>query len=87
MRTVPHNTKNIGRTPGWDVFTPYSSSNGDLFGPNTYGHTGFTGTSITIDPDSNTAVILLTNKTYPTNNSEIIRLRSLIANIVAASIL
>lgn len=87
MRTVPRNTQNIGRTPGWDIFTPYASSNGDLFGPNTYGHTGYTGTSITIDPDTNTAVILLTNRVHPSNGGDIIRLRSLVANIVAAAVL
>lgn len=87
MRTVPRNTQNIGRTPGWDIFTPYSSNNGDLFGANTYGHTGFTGTSITIDPDANTAVILLTNKTHQNNGGDIIRLRSFVSNIVAASII
>ena len=87
MRTVPHNTKSIGRTPGWDLFTPYSSSNGDLFGSNTYGHTGYTGTSITIDPDTNTAIILLTNRVHPNNSGDVIRLRSFISNIVAASIL
>lgn len=87
MRTVPRNTDSIGRTPGWDVFTPYSSNNGDLFGPNTYGHTGYTGTSISIDPDANTAVILLTNRSHPNDGGEVIRLRSLIANIVAASVI
>lgn len=87
MRTVPRNTDSIGRSPGWDVFTPYSSNNGDLFGPNTYGHTGYTGTSITIDPDANTAVILLTNRAHPNDGGEVVRLRSLIANIVAASVL
>ncbi|NLA62110.1 MAG: serine hydrolase [Bacteroidales bacterium] len=86
MRSVPRNTKAIGRTPGWDTFTPYSSNNGDLFGPNTYGHTGYTGTSITIDPDANTAVILLTNRAHPNNGGDIIRLRSLVSNVVAASI-
>ena len=87
MRTVPRATKTIGRTPGWDIFTPYASNNGDLFGPNTYGHTGYTGTSITIDPDANTAVILLTNRAHPNDGGEVIRLRSLIANVVAASII
>ena len=86
MRTVPRATKDIGRTPGWDVFTPYSSNNGDLFGPNTYGHSGFTGTSIVIDPDTNTSVILLTNSVHLNNGGNVVRLRSLIANIVAASI-
>lgn len=86
MITVPRNTQTIGRTPGWDIFTPYASSNGSLFGPNTYGHTGYTGTSITIDPDTNTAVILLTNKVHPNNKGDVVRLRSLVANVVAASI-
>ncbi|MGV8962627.1 MAG: serine hydrolase [Candidatus Saccharimonadaceae bacterium] len=86
MRTVPRNTNTIGRTPGWDVFSPYSSNNGDLFGPNTYGHTGYTGTSITIDPDANTAVILLTNRAHPNDSGDVVRLRSLVANVVAASI-
>ena len=87
MRTVPRNTQSIGRTPGWDIFTPYSSNNGDLFGANTYGHTGFTGTSITIDPDTNTAIILLTNKVHLNNDGNIIRLRSFVSNVVAASII
>ena len=86
MRTVPRATQSIGRTPGWDVFTPYASNNGDLFGPNTYGHTGFTGTSIIIDPDTNTGVILLTNSVHLNNGGNVVRLRSLIANVVAASI-
>lgn len=87
MRTVPRNTQTIGRTPGWDLFTPYSSNNGDLFGPNTYGHTGYTGTSITIDPDSNTGVIFLTNRAHPDDGGTVIRLRSFVANIVASSIM
>ena len=87
MRTVPRSTETIGRTPGWDIFTPYASNNGDLFGPNTYGHTGYTGTSITIDPDTNTAVILLTNRVHPNNKGDVVRLRSLVANVVAASII
>ena len=54
-----------GRTLGWDNFTAYASNNGDLFGPNTYGHTGYTGTSIIIDPDNDTSVILLINAVHP----------------------
>ncbi|NLA62684.1 MAG: hypothetical protein GX857_05600, partial [Bacteroidales bacterium] len=44
-------------------------------------------TSITIDPDANTAVILLTNRAHPDNGGDIIRLRSLVSNVVAASII
>lgn len=87
MRTVPRAVASLGRTPGWDVFTAYASNNGDLFGPNTYGHTGYTGTSIVIDPDNDTAVILLTNRAHPDDGGDAIRLRSLVANAVAAAIL
>ncbi len=86
MRTVPRSVATIGRTLGWDIFTAYASNNGDLFGPNTYGHTGYTGTSLIIDPDTDTAVILLTNRAHPTDGGEVVRLRSFVANAVAASI-
>lgn len=87
MRTVPRSVSTLGRTPGWDIFTAYASNNGDLLGPNTYGHTGYTGTSMVIDPDNNIAVILLTNRAHPDDGGEIVRLRSLVANVVAAAII
>ncbi|NDW12525.1 esterase [Bacteroides sp. 214] len=86
MRTVPNNVAQFGRTPGWDVCSPYASNNGDLFGPNTYGHTGYTGTSLIIDPDNGTAVILLTNRVHPEDAGGVVRLRSIVANAVAAAI-
>ena len=87
MRTVPRSVADLGRTPGWDVFTAYASNNGDLLGPNTYGHTGYTGTSMVIDPDNNIAVIFLTNRAHPDDGGEIVRLRSLVANVVGAAII
>lgn len=87
MRTVPRATATLGRTLGWDNFTAYASNNGDLFSPSTYGHTGYTGTSIVIDPDNNTSVILLINSVHPEDGHSTVRLRSLVANAVAASIL
>lgn len=86
MTAVPRSVAQWGRTPGWDVFSAYASNNGDLFGPNTYGHTGYTGTSLVIDPDSGTAVILLANRTHPRDSGSVVRLRSLVANAVAASV-
>lgn len=86
MRTVPRATAGLGRTLGWDVFTAYASNSGDFFGPNTYGHTGYTGTSIVIDPDNDTSVILLINAVHPEDGHSVVRLRSLISNAVAASI-
>ena len=69
-----------------DNSSPYASNNGNLFGPNTYGHTGYTGTSVIIDPDNNISVILLTNRVHPEDKGEVVRLRSLVANVVAASV-
>lgn len=87
MRTVPRHVSQFGRTPGWDNYSTYSSNIGDLLGTNTYGHTGYTGTSIVIDPDNNLAVILLTNKVHPYDTGDVVRLRSLVANAVAGSLL
>src|SRR5574344_878585 len=87
MRTVPRCVASFGRTLGWDIFSPYASCNGDLLSPNTYGHTGYTGTSIVIDPDNDIAVILLTNRVHPNDGGDCIQLRSLVANAVAASII
>lgn len=86
MRSVPRCVASFGRTLGWDIFSPYASNIGDLFGSNTYGHTGYTGTSIIIDPSSSTAVILLTNRVHPDDGGACIRLRSVVANAVAGSI-
>lgn len=58
---------------------------GDLMGPRSYGHTGFTGTSIALDPDTGLWVVLLTNRVCPTReNTELVRLRSLVHNAAAA---
>src|SRR5713226_8376319 len=71
---------------GWDVNTSYSSNRGDLFPVGTFGHTGFTGTSIWLDPASETFVVLLTNRVHPNGKGDVIRLRSAVASIVAGAI-
>ena len=87
MRTVPRgDVAQFGRTLGWDNSSGYASNQGDLFGWNTYGHTGYTGTSIIMDPDNNTSVILLINSVHPEDGHSVVRLRSLVANAVAGSI-
>jgi uncharacterized protein YbbC (DUF1343 family)/CubicO group peptidase (beta-lactamase class C family) len=70
---------------GWDIDSPFSSNRGDLFPVGSYGHTGFTGTSIWIDPFSRTYVILLTNAVHPEGKGDVIALRSEIAGIAAAA--
>jgi serine-type D-Ala-D-Ala carboxypeptidase len=86
MTRSPLGYEKHGRSLGWDLSSSFSTNQGDLFGPRTYGHTGFTGTSLIIDPDTETAVILLTNRVHPDGTGNVVRLRSLVANIVAASI-
>lgn len=86
MRSIPQGFETYGRALGWDVSSDFSSNQGDLFGKNTYGHTGYTGTSIIIDPDNNVSVILLTNRVHPVDKGEVVNLRAKVANVVASSI-
>ena len=74
------------RALGWDMQTGYSAPKGDLWQAGSFGHTGFTGTSIWIDPASRTYVILLSNRVHPNRNSSITDLRAKLANIVASGI-
>jgi CubicO group peptidase (beta-lactamase class C family) len=76
-----------GRGLGWDLDSDYATVRGDLFGPASYGHSGYTGTSIWIDPETQTSVIFLTNRIHPDDKGDIIAMRSKVANIVAASII
>jgi CubicO group peptidase (beta-lactamase class C family) len=79
-------TAESGRGLGWDLTSDYGTVRGDLFGYGSYGHSGYTGTSIWIDPETKTAVIFLTNRVHPDDKGEIIAMRSKVANVVAASI-
>ena len=75
----------ILRGLGWDIDSPYSSNRGELFPIGSYGHTGFTGTSIWIDPLSRSYVIILTNVVHPHRGKSLTAFRSKIATIAAAS--
>ena len=61
---------------GWDIDSPYSSNRGELFPIGSYGHTGFTGTSIWIDPSTKTYVILLANSVHPDARPSLVPLRA-----------
>ncbi len=76
----------ILRALGWDIDSPLSGNRGELFPIGSYGHTGFTGTSLWIDPSTKTYVILLANSVHPTARPAITPLRSKVATIVAAAI-
>lgn len=89
MTTIPsQNAPSVGRALGWDKKSSHSGLRGDLFNPETtIMHTGYTGTSVVIDTESKTAVILLTHRVHPEDKGGVGRLRALVANIVAGSII
>ena len=74
------------RALGWDVATAWSRNRGDLFPPGSFGHTGFTGTSLWLDPSSGTWVVFLSNSVHPDGKGNVIRLRGLVATIAAAAL-
>ena len=86
MRTPQSPKGKAARGIGWDIDTPYSSPRGDLFGMASYGHTGYTGPSLWIDPVSHSFVALMTNRVHPKAGTSVVRLRSLVASIAAANI-
>jgi uncharacterized protein YbbC (DUF1343 family)/CubicO group peptidase (beta-lactamase class C family) len=71
---------------GWDIDSPFSSNRGDLLPVGSFGHTGFTGTSVWIDPTTQTYIILLTNAVHPRGKGNAIALRSKVATEVAAAL-
>jgi uncharacterized protein YbbC (DUF1343 family)/CubicO group peptidase (beta-lactamase class C family) len=71
---------------GWDIDSPFSSNRGDLLPIGSFGHTGFTGTSIWIDPTTQTYIILLTNAVHPRGKGNAISLRSKVATAVTAAL-
>ena len=89
MATIPpQNDPSVGRALGWDKKSSHSGPRGDLFNPETtIMHTGYTGTSVMIDMESKTAVVLLTHRVHPKDKGGVGRLRALVANIVAGSII
>ena len=74
------------RTLGWDMNTSFSSNRGDLFPLGSFGHTGFTGTSIWIDRVSQTFVIILSNRVHPDGKGDVTPLRAKVATVVASAV-
>jgi SSS family transporter len=68
---------------GWDIESPFSSNRGELFPVGSFGHTGFTGTSIWMDPTSDTYVVFMSNAVYPNGPTGINAIRGGVATAVA----
>ena len=76
----PEGKPNI-RGFGFDIQSTYSSPKGNFFSSASYGHTGFTGTSLWIDPGTQTFLIILTNRVHPHGKGNVKELRTELANI------
>jgi len=76
-----------GHGLGWDLDSDYSTAGGDLFGPGSFGHTGYTGTSVWIDPQTDMFLIFLTNRVHPDDKGSVVVLRSRLANAAAAAVI
>ena len=71
---------------GWDIDSPFSTNRGTLFALGSFGHTGFTGTSLWMDPQSDTYVVILTNAVHPAGGHGIVALRARIADAAAQAV-
>ena len=85
--TTPQQAQNQTsvRGLGWDIDSPFATNRGELLPVGSFGHTGFTGTAIWIDPMTNTYVILLTNAVH-LKGGNVISLRTRLATAVAAAL-
>jgi uncharacterized protein YbbC (DUF1343 family)/CubicO group peptidase (beta-lactamase class C family) len=79
-------TATVLRGFGWDIDSPFSSNRGELMPVGSFGHTGFTGTSMWIDPTTRTFVILLANSVHPRGKGSAVALRAKVATAVAAAL-
>ncbi len=79
-------TSTILRGLGWDIDSPFATNRGSLLPVGSYGHTGFTGTSLWIDPTTRTCIIILANAVHPRGKGSAVALRSKVATAVAAAL-
>ena len=82
---TPASEPNV-RGLGWDLDSAYSSNRGELLPLGSFGHTGFTGTSIWIDPATRVFIIFLSNRVHPDGTGDVTPLRAKVATIVASSL-
>ncbi|QNI35240.1 sodium:solute symporter family transporter [Edaphobacter albus] len=71
---------------GWDINTAFSRPRGSIFPIGSFGHTGFTGTTLWMDPGSDTYVVLLSNAVHPRGNPPISALRGQVATAAAQAL-
>ncbi|MGW8258384.1 MAG: serine hydrolase, partial [Thermoguttaceae bacterium] len=72
---------------GWDIDSPYNGPRGKIFPRGSYGHTGFTGGSLWIDPFSKTFVIFLSNRVHPDGKGNVLALRRKLGTLAAEAVM
>jgi len=82
--STPEDQINV-RGLGWDMDSSYSANRGELLPMGSYGHTGFTGTSIWIDPATEVYVVFLSNRVHPDGKGDVTPLRARVATIAASA--
>ncbi len=71
---------------GWDIDSPYAGPRGSVFPLGSYGHTGWTGTSLWIDPFSQTFLIFLSNRNHPSEDGNVVALRRELGTLAAEAV-
>ena len=71
---------------GWDIDSTFSANRGELLPIGSFGHTGFTGTSIWIDPLTRAFVVFMSNRVHPDGRGDVTPLRARVATIAASAI-
>ncbi|MBO1325259.1 beta-lactamase family protein [Acetobacter sp. TBRC 12305] len=71
---------------GWDIATHYSTPRGAYFPPTSFGHTGFTGTSLWLVPETRGFVLILTNRVHPDGKASVVKLRQDVATAAALAL-
>jgi uncharacterized protein YbbC (DUF1343 family) len=85
-RATPPEERNA-RGLGWDIDSAFSSNRGELLPIGSFGHTGFTGTSLWLEPQSDMFVVFLSNRVHPDGKGDVTPLRARVATIAASTLM
>jgi uncharacterized protein YbbC (DUF1343 family)/CubicO group peptidase (beta-lactamase class C family) len=88
MMTAPQTSPELAnvRALGWDIDSTFSSNRGELLPFGSFGHTGFTGTSLWVDPATNLYIVFLSSRLHPEGKGDVTPLRARVATIAASSV-
>ena len=82
---TPELERNV-RGLGWDIDSSFSANRGELLPIGSFGHTGFTGTSVWIDPDTGVFVIFLSSRLHPDGKGDVTPLRARVSTVAASAV-